>query len=295
MNSLKTALSHIRRSPYQTVLIILVLFFSFFLLTSFAVLAFSSQKVLTFFEAKPQAIAYLKDEATPEQVQTVIDKLKATGKVKEIKYVSKEEALRIYQEANKDNPLLLEMVTADILPASLEISAVNIAYLEELASILEQEEIVSVSESGKKEIDFAKDIATSLRQWTQTIRRVGIGLGAFLLAECFLLILVITSMKIALRREEVEIVRLLGGSSWFARVPFLLEGAIYGFVGSLLGSGTTYLLLSQGGETAEQFLGNIGVFPLPSSFLAILFGGTVVLASLLCALASFTATRRYLK
>ena len=56
MNSLKTALSHIRRSPYQTVLIILVLFFSFFLLTSFAVLAFSSQKVLTFFEAKPQAI-----------------------------------------------------------------------------------------------------------------------------------------------------------------------------------------------------------------------------------------------
>lgn len=295
MNSLKTALSHIRRSPYQTVLIILVLFFSFFLLTSFAILAFASQKVLTFFEAKPQAIAYLKDEATPEQVQAVIDKLKATGKVKEIKYVSKEEALRIYQEANKDNPLLLEMVTADILPASLEISASNISYLEELASILEKEDIVSVSESGKKEIDFAKDIATSLRQWTQTIRRVGIGLGAFLLAECFLLILVITSMKIALRREEVEIVRLLGGSSWFARLPFLFEGAIYGFLGSLLGAGATYLLLSQGGKMAEQFLGNIGIFPLPSSFLIALFGGTVVFASFLCALASFTATRRYLK
>ena len=153
----------------------------------------------------------------------MVDKLKATGKVKEIKYVSKEEALRIYQEANKDNPLLLEMVTADILPASLEISAVNIAYLEELASILEQEEIVSVSESGKKEIDFAKDIATSLRQWTQTIRRVGIGLGAFLLAECFLLILVITSMKIALRREEVEIVRLLGALPGLRGCP-LLEG-----------------------------------------------------------------------
>ncbi len=295
MNSLKTALSHIRRSPYQTVLIILVLFFSFFLLTSFAVLAFASQKVLTFFEAKPQAIAYLKDEATPEQVQAVIDKLKATGKVKEINYVSKEEALKIYQEANKDNPLLLEMVTADILPASLEISASNLSYLEELASILENEEIVSVSEGGKKEIDFAKDIATSLRQWTQTIRRVGIGLGVFLLAECLVLILVITSMKIALRREEVEIVRLLGGSSWFARLPFLFEGAIYGFIGSLLGAGATYLLLSQGGKMAEQFLGNIGIFPLPSSFLVALFGGTVVFASLLCALASFTATRRYLK
>ncbi|MBP8590982.1 permease-like cell division protein FtsX [Candidatus Shapirobacteria bacterium] len=295
MNSFKTALNHIRRSPYQTVLIILVLFFSFFLLTSFAVLAFASQKILTFFEAKPQAIAYLKDEATAEQVQAVIDKLKTTGKVKEIKYVSKEEALKIYQEANKDNPLLLEMVTADILPASLEISATNIAYLEELASILEQEEIVSVSESGRKEIDFAKDIATSLRQWTQTIRKVGIGLGAFLVAECFLLILVITSMKIALRREEVEIVRLLGGSSWFARLPFLLEGAIYGFFGSLLGAGATYLLLSQGGKTAEQFLGNIGIFPLPSSFLLALFGGNVIFASFLCSLASFTATRRYLK
>jgi len=295
MTALKTAFNHIKRSPYQSVLVILTLMFSFFLISSFTVLCFASQQVLSFFESKPQVIAYLDDEATSEQVLALKSKLDNTGKIKEVKYVSKEDALRIYQEANRDNPLLLEMVTADILPASLEISATDISYLKDLADILEHEEIISVSEGGKKEIDFQEDIAQSLRQWTQSIRKIGLGLGGFLVLECFLLILVITSMKIALRRDEVEIVRLLGGSSWYARVPFLLEGIIYGFLGALLGFLVMYLVLSQITPLATEFLGGVEVFPILQEFLLILLGSTVLFSSLLCGLASFSATRRYLK
>jgi len=295
MTALKTAFNHIKRSPYQSVLVILTLTFSFFLISNFAVLCFASQQVLSFFEGKPQVIAYLDDEATSEQILALKSKLDNTGKIKEVKYVSKEDALRIYQEANRDNPLLLEMVTADILPASLEISATDISYLKDLAGILEHEEIISVSEGGKKEIDFQEDIAQSLRQWTQSIRKIGLVLGGFLILECFLLILVITSMKIALRRDEVEIVRLLGGSSWYARVPFLLEGIIYGFLGALLGFLIMYLVLSQITPLAAEFLGGVEVFPILQEFLLILLGSTVLFSSLLCGLASFAATKRYLK
>jgi cell division transport system permease protein len=297
MKSLKVALSHIRRSPYQSLLVITMLGFAFFLISSFAILSFISQRVLVFFESQPQVIAYLKDSVEEAEVKALIAELEDTGKIEEINYVSKEEALKIYQEANKDNPLLLEMVTADILPASIEISAIKIDHLKEIALILEEEPIVSVSEGGRKEIDFAEDIAESLKKWTLAIRRVGLGGGALLVFQTLLLMVVVTSMKIALRKDEVEILKLLGASSWQARSPFLIEGIIYGVWGALLGFGGMYLALTQLGSAliGFSFFADIGVFPVSQNFLLILLGAVTLFSSLICGLGSYIATRRYLK
>ena len=295
MKIIKTALNHIRRSPYQSFLIIIVLAFSFYLISSFATLAFISQKILGFFEAKPQIIAYLKDAATMEQVEQLKTTLEESGQTEKIVYVSKGEALKIYQENNQDNPLLLEMVTADILPASIEISANKIEYLKPISEILQQEEIISVSEGNKKEIDFQEGIVESLRHWTLMVRRVGLGVGGFLLMEVFLLIVVVMSMKITLKKEEVEILRLLGAKAWFIQAPFLLESAIYGFWGAVVGFGGMYLTLTQSQPLIVSLLGEIGIFPISSRFLLFLLASVVAFSSLLCALGSLVATRRYLK
>ena len=295
MKIIKTALNHIRRSPYQSFLIIIVLAFSFYLISSFATLAFISQKILGFFEAKPQIIAYLKDAATMEQVEQLKTTLEESGQTEKIVYVSKEEALKIYQENNQDNPLLLEMVTADILPASIEISANKIEYLKPISEILQREEIISVSEGNKKEIDFQEGIVESLRHWTLMVRRVGLGVGGFLLMEVFLLIVVVMSMKITLKKEEVEILRLLGAKAWFIQAPFLLESAIYGFWGAVVGFGGMYLTLTQSQPLIVSLLGEIGIFPISSRFLLFLLASVVAFSSLLCALGSLVATRRYLK
>ena len=297
MKILKTAFNHIRRSPYQSLLVIMVLGFAFFLISSFAVLSFVSQRVLIFFESQPQVIAYLKDSAKAIEVDALISKLENTGKIEEIILISKEDALRIYQEANKDNPLLLEMVTADILPASLEISATKIDHLKEIADILEQEAIISVSEGGRKEIDFAESIAESLKEWTRAIRRIGLGGGALLILQSLLLMIVVTSMKIALRKDEVEILRLLGASSWQTQSPFLIEGMVYGIWGAVLGFGGMYLALTQLGSVliGFSFFADIGIFPISQEFLLILFGSVTLFSSLICGLGSYIATRRYLK
>jgi len=295
MKIIKTAFNHIRRSPYQSFLIVIALAFSFYLISSFATLAFISQKILGFFEAKPQIIAYLKDAATLEQVEQLKTTLRESGQTEEIIYVSKEEALAIYQESNKDNPLLLEMVTADILPASIEISAKKIEYLKPISEILQQEEIISVSEGDKKEIDFQEGIVETLRHWTLMVRRVGLGVGGFLIVEVFLLIVVVMSMKIALKKEEVEILRLLGAKAWFIQAPFLLEGAVYGFWGAIIGFGGMYLTLTQAQPAITSLLGGIGIFPISSRFLLLLLASMVIFSSLLCALGSLVGTRRYLK
>ncbi|MDD3532104.1 MAG: permease-like cell division protein FtsX [Candidatus Shapirobacteria bacterium] len=297
MKSLLVALSHIRRSPYQSLLVVMVLSFAFFLISSFATLSFISQRVLAFFESQPQVIAYLKDSAPKEEIDSLISRLEATEKVEEVAYVSKEEALKIYQDANKDNPLLLEMVTAEILPASIEVSTFKIDHLKEIADILEQETIISVSEGGRKEIDFAENIAESLKDWTRAIRRVGLGGGVLLVVQSFLLMIVVTSMKIALRKDEVEILKLLGASSWQARSPFLIEGIIYGVLGAILGFSGMYLALTQLGQAliGFSFFADIGVFPVSQQFLLLLLGGTALFSSFICGLGSYVATRRYLR
>lgn len=295
MSNFTTALSRMRRSPYQTLMVVLALAFSFFLLSSFATFSFISQRVLNFFERKPQVIAYLKDETTTAQAQELVEELNQTGKVQEVEYVSKQEALEFYREKNKDNPLLLEMVTADILPASVEVSATQIDYLEDVVDILKKEEIVAVSESGQKEIDFQASVVDALRQWTQVIRRLGLVIGGLLVLEVFLLLVVITSMKIALRSEEVEIMHLLGATHWFVRLPFLWEGALYGFFGAGVGFALMYGVLLQIQPLLVEFLAGMNVLPISQQFLLMLWGGLTAFATLLCGLGSFVATKRYLK
>jgi cell division transport system permease protein len=124
-----------------------------------------------------------------------------------------------------------------------------------------------------------------------------LGGGVLLVLQTFLLMIVITSMKIALRRDEVEILKLLGSTSWQARSPFLLEGAVYGFLGSILGFSGMYLVLSQieSALIGFSFFADVGVFPISGQFLLLLLGSITVFASLICGLGSYIATRRYLK
>ena len=107
----KTAFSNIRRSPFQAMAAIFVLSLTFFVTTTLAVLAYSTDKILNYFETKPQVIAFLKDNIEEDKVEKLKYRLSSDFRLKEVKYVSKEEALSIYKEATADNPLLSELVS----------------------------------------------------------------------------------------------------------------------------------------------------------------------------------------
>src|SRR5579872_3720157 len=167
--NLKTMFKHLRRSPYQAMAAILIMMVTFLAVSVFSILFIGSEKILSYFESKPQVTAFFKDTARQSDISTLETTLKGTGKVASMKFVSKQEALKIYQQQNKGDPLLLELVTADILPASLEISGVNISDLPSISAALSQSPIV-------QEVVFQKDVVSSLTTWTQAIRIIGISL-----------------------------------------------------------------------------------------------------------------------
>jgi cell division transport system permease protein len=284
----KTAWTHIRRAPYQALAAILIMFLTFFVATIFVLTAAGSQAILNWFETRPQVTAFFEDKVTPQQIDILKAKLAQTGKVKEAKYVSKEEALAIYREQNKNDPLLLEMVTANILPASLEVSTIDISYLGEIAQILRQE-------PGVEEVIFQEDVVKALHNWTNTLRKVGIGLIGTLGGVSLLIILVIIGMKVALRREEIEILQLIGATGWYIRAPFVFEGIFYGVVGAILAWGASYLLLLYSTPFLVEFLAGIPILPVPFLFMLALLGVEIFLGTLIGTLGSLVAVKRYLK
>lgn len=287
MNLFTHTWQHIRRSPYQALAAVMIMTLTLFVTSLFLLVAFTSQRILDYFEAKPQITVFFKEETTSKQIDQLKEKLNATGRVASQKYVSKEEALEIYREQNKGDPLLLELVTANILPASLEVSATDARYLSELNNILKDDSIV-------EEVIYQKDIIDTLISWTGAIRKAGMILVVFLSVISLFIILMVIGIKIASRKTEIEIMKLVGASNWYIGRPFILEGAFYGFVGAILAWGLSFLLIFYATPFLSVFLKGLEILPLHPIFMLQVFGGVAVSGLLMGSLGSSLAVWRYL-
>src|ERR1700722_13766175 len=163
----KATLKHIRRSPYQSLAAVFIMILTFLSITVFAFIIFGSSSVINFFESKPQVTAFFKDGATQQNIDDLRSQLNQTGMISSMKYISKDQALQIYKQQNKNDPLLLDLVTADILPASLEISTTRIEDLGPISQILQKSPYV-------QQVVYQKDIVSRLAQWTNAIRIIGV-------------------------------------------------------------------------------------------------------------------------
>lgn len=285
---LKTTWRNIRRSPYQAFAAILIMMLTFLVASFFTFLLFGSAKVISFFESKPTLTAFFRNEAKQEDIKSLEKNLKATGKVAEVKFVSKQEAIKIYRQQNKNDPLLLELVTEDILPASLEISAIKIEDLPSIHSMLKSLPNVS-------EVIYQKEVVSTLTSWTNAMRRIGIGLVIILGLVSVFIIVTIIGIKISQKKEDIEIMRLIGASSWYIRWPFIIEGVFYGVVGTILGFVITVGVIWYATPFLSSFLKGIPIFPVPPPFLLGVLGVELAMAIALGAFSSFLAVLRYLK
>lgn len=281
-----TVLKHIRRSPYQSLAAIFMATVTFFIVSVFALVVLGAHSVLSFFESRPQVTAFFKDDIAQSDVTTLKDSIGGAVAVEEMKYISKDDALEIYRKQNSDNPLLLEMVTADILPASLEVSAKNVKDLETIATLMQKETIV-------EEVVFQKDVIDTLRKWVGGIRTAGIILSSLLIFASLTTIVMILGLKFTARKAEINTLSLLGATSWYIRGPFVAEGIIYAVIGAVLGWGMSYLTLLYLTPNIVGFLQGITLLPVPLWIMFFMLGVDVLLGCVIGALASLIATRRY--
>lgn len=279
---------NIRRTPYQALAASMIMFLTFLTLLLFLIIAIGSQAILQYYESKPQAIAFFKDNTTQVDIDAIKGALNQTGKVTGLRYVSKEEALQIYRDKNADNPTLLELVTANILPSSLEISTVTPGDLKAVAEILQKEPVV-------EEVVVPEDVIQTLTKATGIIRWVGGVSVGFLIAFSLLVILMIIGFKIRIKRNEIEIMRLLGASTWFIRAPFIWEGISYAAFGAFAAWIASYAIIWYFAPFIQPSLKEINLFPISPILMIELLGVALLFAVMIGFIGSFSAVRRYLK
>ena len=288
MKSFNSALTAIRRSPYQSILSIIVLTLTFFIAFTFSIMTIGSQKVLQYFETQPRVIAFFRLETENAEIDKLAEELRAKDYVKDINIVDKAEALEIYRQENQDNPLLLELVTEDILPASIEVSAYNAENLEEISQILKNNQFV-------EDVDFQQDVMQSLIRWTNALRLFGLFFLGILLIVSFLMIMVTISLKVSAKRNSIKVMKFIGASNQFISRPYLLEGIILSIIASILAFAFYLAMLLYVTPWLSDFLQGIIEFPVSWQFLLYQFLLGLIAAVLLGTFASLTAVKRMLQ
>lgn len=187
-------------------------------------------------EQKVNVIAYLNEEVDDETGEALRDRIGAVGSVVETVYVSKAAAMARLREQLADRAELLDMVSGNPLPASVEVRVRDASEVRRVAEILRADQYVD-------EVTVPEDAVDSLVRLAQAAR---FG-GAFTIIGFAGVTVVVIGNTIRLavyaRRQEIELMRLVGATDWFIRWPFVIEGMLYGIVGAVIVGAVTLLAL----------------------------------------------------
>lgn len=288
MNKATTALTTIRRSPYQALTCILMVAVTFFVAYSFSIFVIGSKIVLEHFETRPQILAFFELETDMSIINEVAKNIEEKPYVSSVAIISQEEALKIYQRDNSNDPLLLELVTADILPASVEVSGNNIESLSMIKADLEKYEQI-------EDIEYQEDVISTLSSWIKTIEISGIIITVVLAIISFLIIMVVIAMKANAQKKKIQVMRILGATKWYIKAPFMVEGMIYGATGAAIGWLIMFCSLLYLTPSINYALGDITLLPAPLEFYIVHMASGVALGVLLGAFASIVAIQRLIK
>ena len=202
-------------------------------------------------------IVFLNPNATQDQVQAVDRDLKDSTEIEKVTFVDQNAAYEEFKQLFAGQQDLLESVTPDVLPPSY-----RVVPRQKDAQSVEALSVQYRNKAGVKEVVSATETIRLVQQLSSRLTLGIVFVSAFLLLAAFLLILNTIRMAIYARRREIEVMKLVGATNWFIRVPFMLEGLIQGIVGALLA--ILGLLLFK--PFFEQWLPPADQFPLFSGF-----------------------------
>lgn len=236
--SLREALSAFQRTPLLVAVSIVAVSLSLFVFGLFGLAAYNIRAALQDIEERVEVVAYLRDDASEAQVRRAEQEIRAMPEVLAVRYVSKGEALAIAAQELAEFRDVITGLETNPLPASFEIR-LQPGYrtpeaTERLAQHVLAYPFVEDAEFGR---EWVSKIVSLQRIAGGTTFAIG---GAF---AAVAVIIIGTAVRIAVfaRREEIEIMRLVGATDGFIRRPFLVEGLLAGLIGGFAAIGLTYL------------------------------------------------------
>ncbi len=174
-------------------------------------------------------------DATERQIQGVQAELDSAPTVESYRFISKDDAYELFQDIFADQPELVESVEPETLPASFRVVPTDPELTSTLAAQFQ-------GRPGVDEVLTAQEQVRRMLRAISWIRGLFFAISGILLASSLFLIVNTIRLATFARRREIQIMKLVGATNWFIRIPFMLEGLIQGATGAGLAFGAVYIL-----------------------------------------------------
>lgn len=278
----------LRRNNWMSLASVGTVTVSLFILGMFLIVVMNLNKMAASLESQVQINVYLEDGLEKGEIQAVEKKIKGMQGIDSVVYVNKEKALERFKERLGDQKFLLTALgDANPLPDSFEVTVTQPEMVKTAAKAINDFDGV---ESAK----FGQDVVEHLFDLTRLIRVFGLALIILLAAATIFIISNTIRLTVFARRKEIAIMKYVGATDWFIRWPFLLEGVLLGFIGSVIAAlllRSTYLLVT------KKIYDTLAFFPLIPEYPFLNYISAVIIVSgmFIGALGSTISLKRFLK
>jgi cell division transport system permease protein len=277
MRAVRRALSGLREYPLLGLATVSTVATVLVLLGAFGGVILNLSSVLDRWGQDVQVSCYLLDSVQDEDIFRLKAELEELEEVAEVIYVSKAEALERFGRSVDGMERILADLDHNPLPASLEVRLHESWQAPEdvkrVAAALQRPEF--------EELDYSREWVERFHTFVSLMRVSAVLLGALLLAGSVFLVSNTIRLAIYARRHELRITRLVGGTRWFARVPFVVEGVFLGLAGGVVAASLLFALhryaLVQLEGMLDVFVGaDLLPFLPPRALLGLIAAGAVV-------------------
>lgn len=243
---------------------------------------------------------YLKTETTDEQANEVISELRQLPSVVSVDYTSPAEGREQFVNDNKEDADTLDAIkeATNRFPGVVNIKVLDINDTSELETFVQENETAQTLLSPDHDPSFASGKRETIRSIGQAVgfaEKVGAVLSGVFIAMSMLIIFNTIRMAIFNRREEIQMMKLIGAEKSFIRGPFIVEAIVYGFIAAIIATGLGYGLLVLIKPTVENFVLVQPTIDIFTYYVAFVLLAMIVIGAIIGIISSLLATRRYLR
>lgn len=244
---------------------------------------------------------YLKGDTPKKDVDTIKSRIEKLDNVDSVKYISAAEARDKQAEQYKDDPEALEAIreSSNEMSATLRVSVKELNNQQSLNQFIKSDKLYKKYKDSRREPSFSGERQQAIKTVGSWVRLAGI--GGSIATVVFVVIsslVVFNTIRMAIfnRKDEIEMMKLIGAERSFIRGPFIVEAIMYGFIAAIIATVAGYSLLffahdpmTKYGIPVDNLLGHLTVYG------GLVFLGMILVGATIGVVSSWVATRKYLK
>ncbi|HMI09887.1 MAG TPA: permease-like cell division protein FtsX [Candidatus Saccharimonadales bacterium] len=244
---------------------------------------------------------YVKTDVSDKDVQKIGDDLRKLSTVTNVRYVSPQEAREEFAKKNKTEPSALDALNeaTNKFPGTFRVSLTDINNTSELDTFVKTSDTFKKNQDPSNKPSFAGERRSAIQnigRWVGFAEKVGLGASIVFVFISSMIVFNTIRMAIFNRKEEIQMMKLIGADRSFIRGPFVVEAVVYGFIAAILATifGAIILYSSAKGLLSYE----VAVQPtidFMTTYIAFVLLAMVLLGAVIGVISSLLATRKYLK